>query len=94
MAYVLGAVKLDPVTCLEGGTDDVPLLEGERGDYEEGGAGIGTLEGIEHPGRPQRVGTIVEGKRGPRLLMPCAEPRRRHYRSSFTATLDDCFFRP
>jgi hypothetical protein len=94
VAYVLGAVKLDLVTRREGGTDDVPLLEGERGDHEEGGAGIDTLEGVEHPWAPQRVGTIVEGKRGPWVRIRRAELRRRHYRSSFTATLDDCLFRP
>jgi hypothetical protein len=94
MAYVLGAVKLDPVARLERGTDYARMLEGERGDHEEGGAGIGTLEGGKHAGRPQRVRAIVECERGPWPRIRSTEPRRGYYRTPFTASLDDCFFRP
>jgi hypothetical protein len=52
VAYVFGAVKLDPMPFLEYGGDDVGVFEGTWGDDEKGGADIRLAQGVEHPGCP------------------------------------------
>jgi len=65
VARMLGAVELDLVTRLAGGGYDILVLDGERGDDKEGGAGAGAIEGVEYAGSPCGIRAVVEGQRGP-----------------------------
>ena len=94
MAYVSGAMKLDPVARLARGGYDVVVLDGERGDDEKGRAGAGMFQSVEDTRRPQRIGAVVKGQRGPGVRWGRIEERRARDRSPFAAVPDNRFFRP
>ena len=94
MAYVSGAMKLDPVARLARGGYDVMVLDGERGDDEKGRAGASKVQSVEDTGRPERIGAVVKGQRGPGVRWGRIEERRACDRSPFAAVPDNCFFRP
>ena len=94
MAYVSGAMKLDPVARLARGGYDVMVLDGERGDDEKGRTGTSMAQSVEDTRRPQRIGTVVKGQRGPGARWGRIEERRARDRSPFAAVPDNCFFRP
>ena len=66
VAHVLCAVKLDFVSRVERIGDQLTMLEGERGDHEEGRASADALESVEYSRRPRGIRAVIEGQRGPR----------------------------
>ena len=94
MAYVSGAMKLDPVACFARGDYDVTILDGEWGDDEKSRAGVGMVKSFEDARRPQRIWAVVEGQRGPGGTWGGIEDRRARDRSPFATVPDNRFFRP
>jgi hypothetical protein len=66
VAHVLCAVKLDFVSRVERIGDQLTMLEGERGDHEEGRASANVVESVEYSRRPRGIRTVIEGQRSPR----------------------------
>ena len=62
MADVSRTVELDRVARLQYGRDYAGMFPGERGDDEEGRAGLHPTKGIEHPGSPDGIGSIIESQ--------------------------------
>lgn len=94
MAYMSGAMKLDPVACLARGDYDIAVLHGEWGDDEKGRAGVSMVQSFEDARRPQWIGAVVEGQRGPGVTWGRIKVRRVRNRSPFAAVPDSRFFRP
>jgi len=90
---VSGAMKLDPVARLACGGYDVAVLDGERGDDEKGHAGASKVQSVEDTGRPERIGAVVKGQRGPGVRWGRIEGHRARDHSPFAAVSDNRFFR-
>lgn len=94
MAYVSGAMELDPVARLACGDYDVTVLDGEWGDDEKSRAGAGMFQSFEDARRPQRIWAVVEGQRDPGVTLGGIEDRRARDRSPLLTIPDNRFFRP